>query len=62
MIFNLKTENTMSALIIAIYLWLGGMFGANYSTSPTLVQEYQIESQQEKDSTKDNFEWDVLGG
>lgn len=50
----------MSALIIAIYLWLGGMFGTDTFT-PNLVYEYQIEAQHQQDNQQNTGEWPMIG-
>ena len=50
----------MSALIIAIYIWLGGLFGIENGTIE-IVEEYKIEHQQLPSSNEDSTEWETIG-
>lgn len=51
----------MSALIIAIYLFLGGYFGTEHN-APRLIEDYQIEyTRDQLPETQTNVEWEYDG-
>lgn len=51
----------MSALIIAIYLFLGGHFGGEYG-APSLIEDYQVEyTRDQLPQTQTNAEWEDNG-
>ncbi len=51
----------MSALIIAIYLFLGGHFGGEFG-GPRLIEDYQIEQTRDQmPQTQTNAEWEEIG-
>lgn len=52
----------MTALIIAIMLWLGGITGLENTTTPGLIEDYQIEyTNQNQNSSTDVNEWEIGG-
>ncbi|MFK8103565.1 MAG: hypothetical protein AB8G15_13610 [Saprospiraceae bacterium] len=51
----------MSALIIAIYIWLGGYFGVEQN-APALWQGYQLEQSNDRSpQTQNSVEWEYGG-
>lgn len=51
----------MSALIIAIYLWLGGLFGVDASNNIQIIEEYKIEATQYNNTSQNSGEYDMVG-
>ncbi|MEM6377868.1 MAG: hypothetical protein AAF705_06630 [Bacteroidota bacterium] len=52
----------MSALIIAIYIFLGGYFGTDHN-GPIIWEDYQYErSFEEIPQTQSATEWEQIGG
>jgi hypothetical protein len=49
----------MSALIIAIYIWLGGYFGVE-TNAATLAEEFRVEYTQQQES-QNSLEWEIDG-
>ncbi|GAB5553030.1 MAG: hypothetical protein Sapg2KO_26210 [Saprospiraceae bacterium] len=51
----------MSALIIAIYLFLGGHFGGEFG-GPRLIEDYKIEyTRDQMPQSQDNTSWELNG-
>lgn len=51
----------MSAIIIAIYMWLGMQFGVNPGEI-RLIDENKTETQQQGNDPSSTVTWDLVGG